>query len=122
MVRVGMRDDDRISLHHFFNWNWQLYQWVAQVALIGSLKPGVSPFLCQHRVDEEGGSCVVDFDGGIANLLDFNRLGRSLWLTLRSCFGACCSACNESGNTTQNGSASQYVQNFHGVSFTHVDG
>lgn len=78
VIQMVMGDDHRIHLQQGRYGQRQLDKGVAKMAVGHAFEAGVAPLGGQHGVDEEAGSCVVDEQGGVANLGNLHGVLRFL--------------------------------------------
>ena len=76
----------------------------------------VSAFDGQHRINQEGGSCIVQLDGGIADLLEFQGLALRGDYAAIHCISGCCECAEH--QCASNESRTNNLRGFHGISFS----
>ena len=67
-----MRDDHRIDIHHLTQCHRQVYERVAQMAVVRSREARERPLFAEHRIDQKRRAGVVDLDRCTANELKLN--------------------------------------------------
>ena len=79
VIQVVMGHYHGVHLEQGRHGQWQLDQGIAQVTVGCALEAGIGSFGCQHGIDQEAGSGVVDEQGGVANLGDFHGVLSAGW-------------------------------------------
>src|SRR5690554_703632 len=81
MIEMSMTYDQRVhAFYYLLRWQWEVDKRVAQLAIYGSLEARMGAFFCKEGIDQESLSRIVNFQGGITDLLNLYRLfgGRRL--------------------------------------------